>query len=153
MTSLTPGRCVAITLKASCPKTNNSLGSCPSGLDRRHVLTVRLAAFTGLRAGERVGLRVRHLDLLRGRCEVAESATEGPLREQKFVDLRHTCASLLIAQGASVNTVQAQLGLRRGRHGPTRTEGSGTILEKAEEQAADLLLVVEVGRLELWPAF
>jgi hypothetical protein len=99
-----------------------------------------------------VGLRVRHLDLLRGRCEVAESATEGPLREQKFVDLRHTCASLLIAQGASVNTVQAQLGLRRGRHGPTRTEGSGTILEKAEEQAADLLLVVEVGRLELRPA-
>jgi site-specific recombinase XerC len=54
----------------------------------------------------------------------------GPLREQKFVagifkpaaaraglpqrlrfhDLRHTCASLLIAQGASVKAVQAQLG-------------------------------------------
>jgi integrase len=126
-----------------------------------------------------VALRVRHLNLLRGRCEVGESATEvdgrlvwgptktyarravhlprflcdqlaaylaelaarpddlvftapqgGPLREQKFVagifkpaaaraglphrlrfhDLRHTCASLLIAQGASVKAVQAQLG-------------------------------------------
>ena len=54
----------------------------------------------------------------------------GPLREQKFVAgifkpaavqaglphwlrfhyLRHTCASLLIAQGASVKAVQAQLG-------------------------------------------
>jgi integrase len=54
----------------------------------------------------------------------------GPLREQKLVagsfkpaaaraglphrlrfhDLRHTCASLLIAQGASVKAVQAQLG-------------------------------------------
>jgi integrase len=54
----------------------------------------------------------------------------GPLREQKFVagifkpaaaraglpqrlrfhDLRHTCASLLIAQGASVKAIQAQLG-------------------------------------------
>jgi integrase len=126
-----------------------------------------------------VALRVRHLNLLRGRCEVGESATEvdgrlvwgptktyarrtvhlprflcdqlaaylaerphgpddlvftapqgGPLREQKFVagifkpaaaraglphrlrfhDLRHTCASLLIAQGASIKAVQAQLG-------------------------------------------
>jgi Phage integrase family len=125
-----------------------------------------------------VTLRVRHLNLLRGHCEVGESATEvdgrlvwgstktyarrtvplprflcdqlaaylaerphgpddlvfiapqgGPLREQKFVagifkpavararpphrlrfhDLRHTCASLLIAQGASVKAVQAQL--------------------------------------------
>jgi integrase len=140
---------------------------------------VKAGAYTGLRAGELVALRVRHLNLLRGRCEVGESATEvdgrlvwgptktyarrtvplprflsdqlaaylagrphgpddlvftapqgGPLREQKFVagifkpaaaragfphrlrfhDLRHTCASLLIAQGASVKAVQAQLG-------------------------------------------
>jgi integrase len=28
----------------------------------------------------------------------------------RFYDLRHTCASLLIAQGASVKAVQAQLG-------------------------------------------
>jgi integrase len=27
----------------------------------------------------------------------------------RFYDLRHTCASLLIAQGASVKAVQAQL--------------------------------------------
>jgi integrase len=150
-----------------------------AAIDPRYRLLVRFAACTGLRAGELVALRVRHLKLLRGRCEVAESATEvdgrlvwgptktyasrtvplprflceqlaaylggrshgpedlvfaapqgGPLREQKFVagtfkpaasraglphrlrfhDLRHTCASLLIAQGASVKAVQAQLG-------------------------------------------
>ena len=150
-----------------------------AAIDPRYELLVRFAAYTGLRAGELVALRVRHLNLLRGRCEVGESATEvdgrlvwgptktyarrtvplprflcdqlaaylagrphgpdalvftapqgGPLREQKFVagifkpavarvglphrlrfhDLRHTCASLLIAQGASVKAVQAQLG-------------------------------------------
>ncbi|HEU4397964.1 MAG TPA: hypothetical protein VFU54_09045 [Actinomycetota bacterium] len=37
---------------------------------------MRFAAYTGLRAGELVALRVRHLNLLRGRCEVGESATE-----------------------------------------------------------------------------
>jgi Phage integrase family len=150
-----------------------------AAIDPRYELLVRFAAYTGLRAGELVALRIRHLNLLRGRCEVGESATEvdgrlvwgptktyarrtvhlprflcdqlaaylaerphgpddlvftaaqgGPLREQKFVagifkpaaaqaglphrlrfhDLRHTCASLLIAQGASVKAVQAQLG-------------------------------------------
>jgi integrase len=150
-----------------------------AAVDPRYELLVRFAAYTGLRADELVALRVRHLNLLRGRCEVGESATEvdgrlvwgptktyarrtvhlprflceqlaaylaerphgpddlvftapqvGPLREQKFVanifkpaaaraglphrlrfhDLRHTCASLLIAQGASVKAVQAQLG-------------------------------------------
>jgi integrase len=148
-------------------------------IDARYRLLVRFAAYTGLRAGELAALRVRHLNLLRGRCEVVESVTDvdgrlvwgptktyahrtvhlprflceqlaaylaerphgpddlvftapqgGPLREQKFVagifkpaaaraglpqrlrfhDLRHTCASLLIAQGASVKAVQAQLG-------------------------------------------
>jgi integrase len=39
-------------------------------------LLVRFAAFTGLRAGEVVALRVRRLDLLRRRLEVAESASE-----------------------------------------------------------------------------
>jgi integrase len=61
---------------------------------------------------------------------VSTAPQGGPLREQKFVagifkpaavqaglphrlrfhNLRHTCASLLIAQGASVKAVQAQLG-------------------------------------------
>jgi integrase len=34
----------------------------------------------------------------------------GPLRPSKFGILRHTCAALLIAEGASVKAVQAQLG-------------------------------------------
>jgi hypothetical protein len=79
-----------------------------------------------------------------GRCALT-APQGGPLREQKFVagvlkpaaaragpphrlrfhDLRQTCASLLIARGASVK------------------------FEKAEEQVSDLLPVVEVGRLEL----
>jgi integrase len=140
---------------------------------------VYFLAYTGVRFGEAVALRVYRLDLLRGRCEVVESATEvgsqlewgttksderrtvrlprflcdllaahladqprdldalvftaplgGPLRERKFLhgqlkpaavraglpatlrahDLRHTAASLLIRQGASVKAVQAQLG-------------------------------------------
>jgi integrase len=39
-------------------------------------LLVRFAAFTGLRAGEIVALRVRRLDLMRRRVDVAESASE-----------------------------------------------------------------------------
>jgi integrase len=128
-------------------------------------LLVRFDADTGLRAGELAALRVGRLDLLRGACEVVESATEvanelvwgatktyerrtvrphapddlvftmpqgGPLREPKFAgrdlkpaaraaglpaalrvhDLRHTCASLLIREGASIKAVQHHLGHR-----------------------------------------
>lgn len=39
-------------------------------------LLVRFAAYSGLRAGELEALRVRRLDLLRGRAEVAESVSE-----------------------------------------------------------------------------
>jgi len=39
-------------------------------------LLVRFDAYTGLRAGELAALRVGRLDLLRGTCEVVESATE-----------------------------------------------------------------------------
>lgn len=39
-------------------------------------LLVRLDAYTGLRAGELAALKVGRLDFLRGRVEVAESATE-----------------------------------------------------------------------------
>jgi hypothetical protein len=89
-----------------------------------------------------------------------------------------TCASLLIAQGASVKSVQAQLGhasatVTLDRYGhlfpdelqqladrlqaayadaitdPARTEGPRRCLEKAKRQVIDLPLVVEVRRLEL----
>jgi integrase len=144
-----------------------------------HRVLVYFLAYTGLRFGEVVALKVRRLDLLRGTCEVVEAATEvgsrlewgttktderrtvrlprflcdelaahlagspgdpdalvftapmgGPLRERKFLhgqlkpaarraglpgtlrahDLRHTAASLLIRQGASVKAVQKTLG-------------------------------------------
>ena len=51
-------------------------GDLAAAADPRYALLVRFAAYTGLRAGELVALRVRHLNLLRGRCEVGESATE-----------------------------------------------------------------------------
>jgi integrase len=142
-------------------------------------VVVYFLAYTGLRFGEAVALKTKRLDLLRGRCEVVESATEvgsalvwgptktderrvvrlprflvellsehlasrphgpedlvftaplgGPLRERKFLhgqlkpaarraglsatlrahDLRHTAASLLIREGASVKAVQRSLG-------------------------------------------
>jgi integrase len=155
---------------------------------------VRFSAYSGMRPGELVALKVRRLDLLKGNARVLEATTEvgghlvtgptktyehrtvrlprflcaelgaylasrpsdpdalvftalsgAPLRENNFVrryfkpaiaaanerlvkeapagerpallpeglrfyDLRHTCASLLIAQGASVKAVQKQLG-------------------------------------------
>ncbi len=141
---------------------------------------IRLAAYTGLRAGEIGALRVSRLDLLRRRIEVVESLAEepwvglvfgppktyerrsvalppalseelaayladrprepdalvfcapdgGPLRHRNFYrrqfrpavaaaglpeqarfhDLRHTCAALLIAQGAHPLAVMQRLG-------------------------------------------
>ncbi len=141
---------------------------------------IRLAAYTGLRAGEIGALRVGRLDLLRRRIEVVESLAEepwvwlvfgppktyerravalppslceelaayladrsreryalvfsapegGPLRHRNFYrrqfrpavaaaglpertrfhDLRHTCAALLIAQGAHPLAVMQRLG-------------------------------------------
>jgi integrase len=47
-----------------------------AAIDPHYELLVRFAAYTGLRDGELVALPVRHLNLLRGRCEVGESATE-----------------------------------------------------------------------------
>ena len=147
-----------------------------------YCVLVYFLAYTGLRFGEAVALKTKRLDLLRGRCEVVESATEvgsalvwgptktdehravrlprflvellgehlasrphgpddlvftaplgGPLRERKFLhgqlkpaarraglsatlrahDLRHTAASLLIREGASVKAVQRSLGTSR----------------------------------------
>jgi hypothetical protein len=96
------------------------------------------------------------------------------------VHLRHTCARLLIAQGRASRRSRAQLGhasatVTLDRYGhlfyelqqladrmqeayvdavtdPARTEAAETMLRKAKGQVIDLPLVVEVGRLELWPA-
>jgi integrase len=65
---------------------------------------VYFLAYTGLRFGEAVALRVKRLDLLRGRCEVVESATEvgsalvwGPTKtdERRTVRLPRFLAELL----------------------------------------------------------
>jgi integrase len=65
---------------------------------------VYFLAYTGLRFGETVALRVQRLDLLRGRCEVVESATEvgsrlewGPTKsnERRTVQLPRFLAELL----------------------------------------------------------
>jgi integrase len=179
---------------------------------------VYFLAYTGLRFGEAVALRVKRLDLLRGRCEVVESATEvgstlvwgptktderrtvrlprflaellgehlagrpadpdalvfaaplgGPLRERKFHgrlkpaarraalpptlrahDLRHTAASLLIRQGASVKAVQKTLGHksavmtldRYGHLWPDELEDLAERLDRARAAAA---------AIEVWP--
>jgi integrase len=67
-------------------------------------LLVRFDAYTGLRAGELAALRVGRLDLLRGTCEVVESATEvanelvwGATKtyERRTVRLPGSCASRL----------------------------------------------------------
>jgi len=179
-----------------------------TAIDGRYRVLVDLLAYTGLRFGEAVALKVKRLDLLRGTCEVVESGTEvgsrlewgttkggerrtvrpprflaadlaahpagrphgpdalvftapmgGPLRERKFLagvlkpaasraglpatlrahDLRHTAASLLIREGASVKAVQATLGHRSAvmtldRYGhlwPDELEGLAERLDRA----------------------
>jgi integrase len=148
-------------------------------IDPRYSTLVRLGAYTGLRPGEILGVKVKRLNLVRGTARVAEALTEvngrltwgtpktherrtvrlprflceelgayladrpngpddlvftaprgGPIREHKFMerffkpaavrvglpptlrmhDLRHTAASLLIREGASIKALQKQLG-------------------------------------------
>jgi integrase len=153
-----------------------------TAIDPRYATLVRLGAYTGLRPGEILGLKVKRLNLVRGTARVAEALTEvngkltwgtpktherrtvrlprflceevgevgaylagrpsdpedlvfteprgGPIREHKFMeryfkpaavrlglpgalrmhDLRHTAASLLIREGASIKALQKQLG-------------------------------------------
>lgn len=49
-----------------------------TAIDRRYATLIRLAAYTGLRAGEICALRVGRIDLDAGRITVAESVTEVP---------------------------------------------------------------------------
>ena len=53
-------------------------GASPTGRHHfpEYAALIRVAAYTGLRAGEIAGLRVRRLDLLKGRVEVAETLTD-----------------------------------------------------------------------------
>jgi integrase len=69
-----------------------------------HRAVVYFLAYTGLRFGEVVALKVKRLDLLRGRCEVVESATEvgsalvwGPTKtdERRTVRLPRFLAEML----------------------------------------------------------
>jgi integrase len=89
-------------------------------------LLVRFDAYTGLRAGELAALRVGRLDLLRGACEVVESATEvanelvwgatnGLPAALRVHDLRHTCASLLIREGRASRPCSTTSGTSRRR--------------------------------------
>ena len=92
-----------------------------------------------------------------GPDELVSTAPQGgPVREQKFVagifkpaaaraglpyrlrfhDLRHTCASLLIAQGASVKAVKAQLGHASATVTPDRY---GHLFPDELQQLADRL--------------
>lgn len=53
-------------------------GARPTGRDHfpEYAALIRFAAYSGLRAGEIAGLRVRRLDLLKGKVEVAETLTD-----------------------------------------------------------------------------
>jgi integrase len=73
----------------------------------------------------------------------------------RFYDLRHTCASLLIAQGASVKAVQAQLGHTTasitldtyGHLFPSEMDTFGDRLELVRDAA-----VARLGRTQHGPA-
>lgn len=157
----------------------NQVAAFASAVEERHRALILTLAYGGLRWGEAVALRRKRVDLLRGRVEIAEAATEvggrlewgtpkthqtgsvsvprfvtealaehlahfaeddphalvftdgkgGPLRHGRFLhgpwrralrlarlptdltphELRHTCAALLIAEGADPKAIQAQL--------------------------------------------
>jgi integrase len=84
---------------------------------------VLLLAYTGLRWGEAVALRVGDLDLLRRRATVARNAVQagrtihvgGPKNHKRRSvplpahDLRHVAASLAVSAGANVKAIQKML--------------------------------------------
>jgi len=181
-------------------------------MDTRYSTLVRLGAYTGLRPGEILGLKVKRLNLVRGTARVAEALTEvngkltwgtpktherrtvrlprflceevgaylasrpsgpedllftaprgGPIREHKLMeryfkpatkrtglpttlrmhDLRHTAASLLIREGASIKALQKQLGHkdavqtlnRYGHLYPDELDSLADRLEQVHERA------------------
>jgi integrase len=59
-------------------------------------LLVRFAAFTGVRAGELVALRVKNLDLMRRRVEVNASASEAYGADRRHQDVASDGASWMI---------------------------------------------------------
>jgi integrase len=76
------------------------------GIAPHYRTLVYFLAYTGLRFGEAVALKTKRLDLLRGRCEVVESATEvgsalvwGPTKtdERRTVRLPRLLCELLAA--------------------------------------------------------
>jgi len=175
----------------------------------RYRTLVYLAACTGMRAGECAALRVKHLDLLRGRVRVAETVADvggkphfgppkngrpreiglpallvdmlaayladqphdredfvfpgtngGPMRHANFYarhfkpavrrvlpehlhglrfhDLRHTCASLLIANGEHPKAVQERLGhssiaITMDRYGHLFPDQEEALVERLDE--------------------
>jgi hypothetical protein len=114
-------------------------------------LLVRFDADTGLRAGELAALRVGRLDLLRGACEVVESATEehrgraAPPGQQVGVDYLdrygHLFPEELDHLADRLDRLHAEASVYRRPGG--RPSG------KAKGLVGDQALLVEVGRLEL----
>jgi integrase len=84
---------------------------------------------------------LREQKLVAGFFKPAAVAAELP-RRLRFHDLRHTCASLLIAQGASVKAIQAQLGhasatVTLDRYGHLFSDEFQWLAERLQEAYAD----------------
>jgi integrase len=76
MIFLTAEQVMSLAEEIACPPVQRGGGEHRRATYPEYGLLVRFAAFTGLRAGEIVALRVRRIDLMRRRVEVAESASE-----------------------------------------------------------------------------
>ena len=76
MVFLTPAQVMDLANEVANPPIRRGGGEHRRATFPEYGLLVRLAAFTGLRAGEIGALRVRRVDLMRRRLEVAESASE-----------------------------------------------------------------------------
>lgn len=78
-------------------------------IDERYSTLVRLAAFTGLRAGEICALRIGRVDLGQGRITVAESVTEVPRHGLLFSEPKTYERRSVTLPGFLVDELAAQM--------------------------------------------
>lgn len=95
-----------------CSSPLKELETLATSIDGRYATLVRLAAYTGMRAGEICALRVGRVDLDAGRITVAESVTEVPGHGLYFSELKTYERRSVTLPGFLADELTAHLGNR-----------------------------------------